>query len=116
MKKFFAMLVVAAMLASLCALTASAVDESEWEPFGEVTAEYKEDLSQYITLDGDVSDWQAHPDVFKRYDIDQYNLVPWVGTVDEDWSINLWFSADAEFLYIAFKINDKTVLPSDEGV
>ncbi len=115
MKKFFAMLVVAAMLASLCALSASAVEESEWNAFGEVTAEYKEDLSQYIKLDGDVSDWQAHPDVFKRYDIDQYNLDPWVGEVNEDWSINLWFSADAEFLYIAFKINDKTVLPSDDG-
>ena len=46
MKKFFAMLVVAAMLASLCALTANAaVEEADWRPFGEVTAEYKEDLS-----------------------------------------------------------------------
>ena len=117
MKKFFAMLVVAAMLASLCALTANAaVDESEWSPFGEVTAEYKEDLSQFITLDGDVSDWQAHPDVFKRYDIDQYNLDAWVGEVAEGWSINLWFSADAEFLYIAFKINDPDVqFSSDNG-
>ena len=113
MKKLFAMLVVAAMLASLCALTASAVDESEWNAFGEVTAEYKEDLSSVITLDGDVSDWQSNN--FQRYDIDQYNLDPWVGEVNEDWSINLWFSADAEFLYIAFKINDKTVLPSDDG-
>ena len=117
MKKFFAMLVVAAMLASLCALTANAaVDESEWSPFGEVTAEYKEDLSQFITLDGDVSDWQAHPDVFKRYDIDQYNLDAWNGEVAEGWSINLWFSADAEFLYIAFKINDPDVqYSSDNG-
>ena len=116
MKKFFAMLVVAAMLASLCALTANAaVDESEWEAFGEVTAEYKEDLANYITLDGDVSDWQAYPDMFKRYDIDKYNLDAWVGEVNEDWSINLWFSADAEFLYIAFKINDADVQYSDDN-
>lgn len=115
MKKFFAMLVVAAMLASLCALTASAVDESEWQPFGEVTAEYKEDLSQYITLDGDVSDWQAHPDVFQRHDIDQYNLDAWNGEVDENWSINLWFSADSEYLYVAFKINDPDVQYSDDN-
>ena len=116
MKKFFAMLVVAAMLASLCALTANAaVDESEWEAFGEVTAEYKEDLANYITLDGDVSDWQAYPDMFKRYDIDKYNLDAWVGEVNEDWSINLWFSADAEFLYIAFKINDSDVQYSDDN-
>ncbi len=116
MKKFFAMLVVAAMLASLCALTANAaVDESEWNAFGEVKAEYKEDLANYITLDGDVSDWQAHPDVFKRYDIDKYNLDAWVGEVSEDWSINLWFSADSEFLYIAFKINDSDVQYSDDN-
>ena len=115
MKKFFAMLVVAAMLASLCALTANAaVDESEWEAFGEVTAEYKEDLSSVITLDGDVSDWQANN--FQRYDIDKYNLDAWSGEVDENWSINLWFSADAEFLYIAFKINDPVVTFSDDGL
>lgn len=114
MKKFFAMLVVAAMLASLCALTANAeVDEADWKAFGEVEAQYVGNLSDYITLDGDVSDWQSNN--FKRYDIDQYNLDPWVGTVNEDWSINLWFSADAQYLYIAFKINDKTVLPSDDG-
>ena len=115
MKKFFAMLVVAAMLASLCALTANAaVDESEWNAFGEVTAKYDADLSNKITLDGDVSDWQNGG--FTRYDIDQYNLDPWMGEVDENWSINLWFSADAQYLYIAFKINDKTVLPSDDGL
>ncbi len=114
MKKFFAMLVVAAMLASLCALTANAaVDESEWSPFGEVVAEYDADLSTKIELDGDVSDWQNGG--FTRYDIDQYNLDAWVGEVDENWSINMWFSADAEFLYIAFKINDKTVLPSTDN-
>lgn len=116
MKKFFAMLVVAAMLASLCALTANAeVSEEEWGPFGEVTAEYKEDLSQFITLDGDVSDWQAHPDVFKRYDIDKFNLRPFSGELDEEWSINMWFSADSEFLYIAFKINDDTIAYSDDS-
>ena len=114
MKKFFAMLVVAAMLASLCALSAFAVEESEWNAFGEVTAQYDADLSNKITLDGDVSDWQNGG--FTRYDIDQYNLDPWVGEVDENWSINLWFSADAQYLYIAFKINDKTVLPSDDGL
>lgn len=114
MKKFFAMLVVAAMLASLCALTANAaVDESEWNAFGEVKAEYKEDLSTVITLDGDVSDWQNGG--FQRYDIDKYNLDAWVGEVDENWSINLWFSADAEFLYIAFKINDDNVCLSDDN-
>jgi hypothetical protein len=114
MKKFFAMLVVAAMLASLCALSASAVEESEWNAFGEVTAKYDADLSNKITLDGDVSDWQNGG--FTRYDIDKYNLDPWLGEVDENWSINLWFSADAQYLYIAFKINDKTVLPSDDGL
>ena len=114
MKKFFAMLVVAALLASLCALTVNAeVDEADWKPFGEVKAEYVENLSDYITLDGDVSDWQTNN--FQRYDIDKFNLDPWVGEVNEDWSINLWFSADAQYLYIAFKINDKTVLPSDDG-
>ena len=115
MKKFFAMLVVAAMLASLCALTANAaVDESEWNAFGEVTATYDADLSTKIKLDGDVSDWQKGG--FQRYDIDKFNLDPWSGEVDEDWSINLWFSADAQYLYIAFKINDKTVLYSDDGL
>ncbi len=116
MKKFLAMLVVAAMLASLGALVAHAeVDESEWEPFGEVTSQYMEDMSDVITLDGDVSDWQAYPDVFKRYDIDKYNLDAWVGEVDENWSINMWFGADAEFLYIAFKINDSDVTYSDDN-
>ena len=114
MKKFFAMLVVAAMLASLGALTVNAVDESEWNAFGEVKAEYVEDLSTQITLDGDVSDWQNGG--FQRYDIDKYNLDAWVGEVKDDWSINLWFSADAEFLYIAFKINDPDVqYSSDNG-
>ena len=115
MKKFFAMLVVAAMLASLGALTVNAtVDESEWSAFGEVKAEYVEDLSTQISLDGDVSDWQNGG--FQRYDIDKYNLDAWVGEVKDDWSINLWFSADAEFLYIAFKINDPDVqYSSDNG-
>ena len=114
MKKFFAMLVVAAMLASLGALTVNAVDESEWNAFGEVKAEYVEDLATQITLDGDVSDWQNGG--FQRYDIDKYNLDAWVGEVKDDWSINLWFSADAEFLYIAFKINDPDVqYSSDNG-
>ena len=114
MKKFFAMLVVAAMLASLGALTVNAtVDESEWSAFGEVKAEYVEDLSTQITLDGDVSDWQNGG--FQRYDIDKYNLDAWVGEVKDDWSINLWFSADAEFLYIAFKINDPDVQYSDDN-
>ena len=113
MKKFFAMLVVAAMLASLCALTVNAeVTEEEWNAFGEVTAEYKEDLSTVISLDGDVSDWQANG--FQRYDIDCYNLRTFVGELDENWSINLWFSADSEFLYIAFKINDPVVTYSDD--
>ena len=108
MKKFFAMLMVAALLASLCALTVNAeVSEEEWNAFGEVTAQYKEDLASVITLDGDVSDWQANG--FQRYDIDCYNLRSFVGEVDENWSINLWFSADTEFLYIAFKINDPVV-------
>lgn len=115
MKKFFAMLVVAAMLASLCALTANAaVDEADWSPFGEVTANYDPDLSNKIKLDGDVSDWQNGG--FKRYDIDQYNLDAWSGEVDENWSINMWFSADAEFLYVAFKINDSVVNYSDDGL
>ena len=114
MKKFFAMLVAAALLASLGALTVNAVEESEWNAFGEVKAEYVEDLSTQITLDGDVSDWQEGG--FQRYDIDQYNLDAWVGEVNENWSINLWFSADAEFLYIAFKINDPDVqFSSDNG-
>lgn len=113
MKKFFAMLVVAAMLASLGALTVNAVDESEWNAFGEVKAEYVEDLSTQISLDGDVSDWQNGG--FQRYDIDKYNLDAWVGEVKDDWSINLWFSADAEFLYIAFKINDPDVQYSDDN-
>ena len=115
MKKFFAMLMVAAMLASLCALTVNAeVTEEEWNAFGEVTAEYKEDLSSVITLDGDVSDWQANG--FQRYDIDCYNLRTFLGDLDENWSINLWFSADSEFLYIAFKINDPVVSYSDDGL
>ena len=113
MKKFFAMLVAAALLASLGALTVNAVEESEWNAFGEVKAEYVEDLSTQITLDGDVSDWQEGG--FQRYDIDQYNLDAWVGEVNENWSINLWFSADAEYLYIAFKINDPDVQFSDDG-
>ncbi len=113
MKKFFAMLMVAALLASLCALTVNAeVTEEEWNAFGEVTAEYKEDLSTVISLDGDVSDWQANG--FQRYDIDCYNLRTFVGELDENWSINLWFSADSEFLYIAFKINDPVVAYSDD--
>ena len=113
MKKFFAMLMVAALLASLCALTVNAeVSEEEWNAFGEVTAQYKEDLASVITLDGDVSDWQANG--FQRYDIDCYNLRSFVGEVDENWSINLWFSADTEFLYIAFKINDPVVTYSDD--
>ena len=113
MKKFFAMLMVAALLASLCALTVNAeVSEEEWNAFGEVTAEYKEDLASVITLDGDVSDWQANG--FQRYDIDCYNLRSFVGEVDENWSINLWFSADTEFLYVAFKINDPVVTYSDD--
>ena len=113
MKKFFAMLVAAALLASLGALTVNAVEESEWNAFGEVKAEYVEDLSTQITLDGDVSDWQEGG--FQRYDIDQYNLDAWVGEVNENWSINLWFSADAEYLYVAFKINDPDVQFSDDG-
>lgn len=115
MKKFFAMLVVAAMLASLCALTAFAEGEEEdWGPFGEVTAEYKEDLSQFITLDGDVSDWQSNG--FQGHYIDKYNLDAWNNTtVPDDWSINMWFSADSEYLYIAFKINDKNVAYSSDG-
>ena len=109
MKKFLAMLVVAAMLASLGVLCASAaVDASEWEAFGEVTANYVEDLSTKITLDGDVSDWQAAG--FQKYEIDKYNLDAWSGELDENWSIDMWFSADAEFLYIAFKINDPDVV------
>ncbi len=117
MKKFFAMLMVAAMLASLGALTVNAeVDESEWNAFGEVTSQYMEDMSSVITLDGDVSDWQAYPDVFKRYDIDKYNLDAWSGEVDENWSINMWFGADAEFLYVAFKINDPVVSYSDDNL
>ena len=111
MKKFLAMLVVAAMLASLGVLCASA-DEAEgntaWTgPFGEVTAKYVEDLSTKITLDGDVSDWQSGG--FQKYEIDAANLDPWVGEVKEGWSIDMWFSADAEFMYIAFKINDPDV-------
>ncbi len=114
MKKFFAMLVVAAMLASLCALTANAaVDEADWNAFGEVKASYVEDLSTKIHLDGDVSDWQSGG--FERYDIDKYNLDAWVGEVDENWSINMWFSADAEYLYVAFKINDDVVALSDDS-
>ena len=115
MKKFLAMLVVAAMLASLGALTANAaVDASEWSPFGEVTAKYDADLSSKITLDGDVSDWQNGG--FQKYEIDQYNLDAWVGEVDENWKIDMWFSADAEFLYIAFKIYDTDVqFSSDNG-
>ena len=109
MKKFLAMLVVAAMLASLGVLSANAaVDASEWEAFGEVTANYVEDLSTKITLDGDVSDWQAAG--FQKYEIDKYNLDAWSGELDENWSIDMWFSADAEFLYIAFKINDPDVV------
>ena len=116
MKKFFALLIVAAMLASFGALNANAaVDESEWSAFGEVTSQYMEDMSSVITLDGDVSDWQAHPDVFQRYDIDKFNLDAWVGEVDENWSINMWFGADAEFLYVAFKINDPVVTYSDDN-
>ncbi len=114
MKKFFAMLVVAAMLASLCALSANAaVEEADWRPFGEVTAEYKEDLASVISLDGDVSDWQNAG--FQKYEIDQYNLRPFSGELDENWSIDMWFSADAQYLYIAFKINDDVVCYSDDG-
>ena len=115
MKKFFAMLVVVAMLASLCVLTANAaVDPADWSAFGEVTAQYDSELGSKIQLDGDVSDWQNGG--FQKYPIDKYNLDAWVGEVDEDWTIDMWFSADAEFLYIAFKINDDDVqYSSDNG-
>lgn len=113
MKKLLAMLVVAAMLASLGILGVSAeVSEADWEPFGEVKASYVENLSELIKLDGDVSDWQSNG--FEKHEIDQYNLDAWVGEVDEDWSIDMWFSADAEFLYIAFKINDDYVMYSND--
>ena len=112
MKKFFAMLVVAVMLASLGALCVSA-DDGDWSPVGELTASYTSNLSDFITLDGDVSDWQANG--FKKTEIDQFNLDAWSGEVDPNWSIDMWFSADAEYFYIAFKINDANVQAIEDG-
>lgn len=113
MKKIFAMLVVVAMLASLCALHVCAVTEEEFLPFGEVEGQYDNDLSKKIKLDGDVSDWQEGG--FQKYEIDQYNLDAWLGQVDPNWSIDMWFGADSEYLYIAFKINDADVDAVEDG-
>ena len=113
MKKFFAMLMVAAMLASLGALCAGAITEEEFIPFGEVEGQYDESLADKITLDGDVSDWQSNG--YEKEEIDQYNLDPWVGQMDPNWSIDMWFGATAEELYIAFKINDSDVSAVEDG-
>ena len=69
--------------------------------------------SDYLTLDGDLSDWNGT--FCTPYYFDEYSLDPWVGYV-EDKGFTVHTTADPEFVYFAFDVYDPDLLYSDDGL
>ena len=128
MKKIFAIVMTVAMLLSLGAVVASAVevppvawtpgnfavaDPSDFTPVGEVKITWDAEAGKKLDLsDGDMADWAAAG--YNMITIDAANMVSWVGgaagEVDpgmpEGWNISTYFVADADYLYIGFYVTD----------
>ena len=128
MKKIFALLITVAMLLSMGAVMASAVevppvswtpgnyavaDPADFTPVGTVKVTWDPEASTKLDLsDGDMSDW-AEAD-YDMITIDAANMVSWVGgaagEVDpgmpEGWSMSTYFVMDSAWLYIGFYVTD----------
>lgn len=118
MKRIIAILVSAIMLLSLGTVFAGASDI--FEPAGEVEIAWlTEDQVAQIEFDGNIDEWNNFDLNFKT--LDQTNLITWRDMVDgeekltfdnpdaigTDFAINAYFAADADYLYVAFYIDDE---------
>ena len=124
MKKILAVVMTLAMILSLSAVLASAVelpegisftagkygveDAADFTPVGTLKIQWDADAATKLNLaDGDMSDWAAAG--YEMVTIDTSNMVSWVGdfsTAPAGWSISTYFVADADYLYIGFYVTD----------
>ena len=122
MKKLLACLTLCALLLSLGTFFASADDLPKGIPFtpgryldgnadrfapvGEVTVTWNPALTEQINpTDGYVEAWDSRG--FTRYTIAPNNLIAWAGdTLDTHFCMDLYAAADADYLYLAFRIED----------
>lgn len=86
----------------------------------EITEETYEDCippealypGDYLTLDGDLSDW--HYGGCASYSFDQSNLDAWVGEVGGK-GFTMYTASDPEYVYFAFDVTDDTMAYSADG-
>ncbi len=83
------------------------VSEEAFSTIGDVEIQWDPEAGSKLNLtDGNMSDW----DGYDAIELDAANMVSWVGdafTAPEGWSIQTYFVADSEWLYIGFSVFDK---------
>lgn len=120
MKRILAILVSVTMLISMGAIMASAGDFVE--PVGDVSVAWlSEDQVAEIEFDGQIDEWVDFGLEYAR--IGRENLVVWHKdnvpmfnpdeAISEDFSINAYFAADPNYLYVAFFIEGDNFALSD---
>lgn len=120
MKKLIVLVLSLFLVISSMGICAFAVDPEDipespagWKAFGDIEVTYDSTLAEKIKFDGDLADWEG----IQNHVIDINNLCPWQNTtVPDDFSINTYFAADAQYLYVAFWIMDSTpvAVPSSD--
>ncbi|MBQ9162767.1 MAG: hypothetical protein IJX74_05770 [Clostridia bacterium] len=111
MKKLIAVIMSVAMILSLSALMANAVELVGDN--GTVAIEWDADAADKITLDGDISEWADEGYVPTRIGVE--NMYAWSGAdlhAESSFALNTYFVADSDWLYVAFFIADSNWVKS----
>ena len=119
MKKFLAVALSIVMMLAVSAVSVSAafVEGVDFKEVGAVEITWDPDISDKITMDGSLEDWGEAGYTF--FTVDKTNLVLFDNVspneLPDNFSINAYYVADEDWLYIGFHIADDAFAYGDNA-